>query len=113
MMSETSRTDSNQSSSNLVEEESQAPLANEILEVMEYITDLLISKNAKYGNSAIEPVYVFSGEHLSPLDQIFVQIDHKIARIKRGNKSLEDEDVLLDLCGYIVLALIARRREGG
>lgn len=96
------------------EEESlelRAPLADEILETMGFLSDLLIRKNAKYGNSAIEPVYIFSREKLSPLDQIYVQIDHKLARIKRGDKSLEDEDVLLDLVGYLVLALIARRRE--
>ena len=94
-----------------VDIESKAPLADEILDTMGFITDLLITKNAKYGNSAIEPVYIFSGDHLSPLDQIFVQIDNKLARIKRGDKSLEDEDVLLDLVGYLVLALVARRRQ--
>ena len=94
-------------------EEERAPLADEIFSVMEFLTDLLIRKNAKYGNSAIDPVYVFSSPKLSPTDQLYVQIDHKLARIKRGDKSMEDEDVLVDLVGYLVLALIARRQEIG
>lgn len=84
-------------------------MAAELHQQMQEILDLLIEKNAKYGNSAIEPVNIFS-KGCSPLEQIYVQIDHKLARIARGNARLEDEDVLLDLVGYLVLALIARRR---
>lgn len=76
---------------------------------MQRILDLLIDKNSKYGNSALEPVQIFSKE-CTALEQLYVQIDHKLARIARGNANLEDEDVLLDLVGYLVLALIARKR---
>jgi len=77
---------------------------------MQEILDLLIEKNTKYGNSAISPANIFC-RGVAPLDQLYVQIDHKLARISRGDPSLEDEDVLVDLVGYLVLAIVARKLD--
>ncbi len=72
----------------------------------------LIEKNRKYGNSALEPLRVFSK---APVDeQLKVRADDKLARILRGDANLEDEDVLKDLAGYLVLMLVERRmRKAG
>ena len=69
------------------------------------ISQMLIDKNDKYGNSALEPVRTFSSA--SPVEQILVRIDDKLSRIKTAHAH-EDEDVLLDLIGYLYLLIIAK-----
>jgi len=73
-----------------------------------FIRDLLITKNEKYGNSALEPLRVFS--KASNVEQILVRLDDKLSRI-RSASSLEDEDVILDLIGYLLLLRIAKQGE--
>lgn len=73
---------------------------NEIRKICDDIASLLISKNERYGNSALCPQRIFS--KASPLEQINVRIDDKLSRIK-NEKEDEDEDVLFDLLGYLVL----------
>ena len=68
------------------------------------IKDLLISKNKKYGNSALEPLGVFS--KLSAKEGLLVRIDDKLKRIKNGSLDRDDEDVINDLIGYLVLLKI-------
>ena len=67
---------------------------------------MLTEKNAAYGNSAIEPIRVFS--KASAEEQLLVRIDDKLSRLARG--SAAGEDVVADLIGYLVLLRIARRR---
>jgi ubiquinone biosynthesis protein Coq4 len=64
------------------------------------ISALLIEKNQSYGNSAIDPVRVFS--NADSLEQIKVRIDDKLSRIKRGNNAF-NEDTIKDLIGYLIL----------
>ena len=74
------------------------------------IKQLLIDKNQKYGDSALEPCRIFS--QASPIDQILVRIDDKLSRIKRGAGLVAtDEDVIQDLIGYLVLLKIALKRN--
>ena len=68
------------------------------------IRELLISKNIKYGNSALEPLGVFS--QLSAKEGLLVRIDDKLKRIKNGSLEKDDEDVINDLIGYLVLLKI-------
>lgn len=75
-----------------------------VSEVLIEIKDLLISKNQKYGNSALEPLGVFS--KLTPEQALFVRIDDKLKRIKNGSLEKDDEDVINDLIGYLVLLKI-------
>ena len=65
---------------------------------------MLIEKNRAYGNSALEPVRVFS--RASAVEQLLVRIDDKLSRLARG--AAAGEDVVRDLVGYLVLLLIAR-----
>jgi hypothetical protein len=73
------------------------------------IRELLISKNIKYGNSALEPLGVFS--QLSAKEGLLVRIDDKLKRIKNGSLEKDDEDVINDLIGYLVLLKIQTNEE--
>jgi len=72
------------------------------------IKELLLEKNRKYGDSALNPVRVFS--QANPIEQIKVRLDDKLSRI-RNAQSDEDEDVLTDLIGYIVLYKVALMQQ--
>ena len=74
------------------------------------IKELLIQKNRKYGNSALKPCRVFSKS--SPVEQLLVRIDDKLNRIMQGAGLLaNDEDVVNDLSGYLVLLKIGMHEE--
>ena len=66
---------------------------------------MLIEKNRKYGNSALSPIRVFSRANSE--EQILVRLDDKLNRI-RNRQNDDDEDVIMDLAGYLVLLMIAR-----
>ena len=80
-----------------------------IASICDDVRKILLDKNKKYGNSAIDPVRIFSTA--SPIEQINVRIDDKISRIVRG-KGVDDEDVELDLIGYLILRRVARAIGG-
>lgn len=71
------------------------------------VGDMLKRKNRAYGNSALEPLRVFSRS--SDVEQLNVRIDDKLSRILRG--AADDEDVELDLIGYLVIKRIALLRQ--
>ena len=78
--------------------------------VCDDIKELLIHKNRKYGNSALKPCRVFSKS--SAVEQLLVRIDDKLNRIMQGAGLLaEDEDVVNDLIGYLVLLKIGMNDE--
>ena len=78
--------------------------------VCDDIKELLIHKNRKYGNSALKPCRVFS--KASPVEQLLVRIDDKLNRIMKGAGLLaNDEDVVNDLIGYLVLLKIGMNDE--
>lgn len=81
----------------------------EVYQVLSEITELLISKNQKYGNSAIEPLGIFS--ELTPEEGLKVRIDDKLKRIKNGSLDKDDEDVINDLIGYLVLLKILHKKD--
>ncbi len=80
-----------------------------ITEVCNEIRDMLLAKNQKYGNSATNPVRIFS--KASTEEQILVRLDDKLSRLAKGD--LDDtEDVFMDLIGYLLLLRVHRRQEG-
>lgn len=85
-----------------IENKSQHQIAQQCVELARF----LIRKNRKYGNSAFKPVRIFSTA--SPVEQLNVRIDDKLSRILKAPND-EDEDVELDLIGYLVLRRIARK----
>jgi hypothetical protein len=76
----------------------------QVYRVLSEITEMLVAKNEKYGNSALEPLGVFS--QLSAKEGLLVRIDDKLKRIKNGSLNKDDEDVVNDLIGYLVLLKI-------
>jgi hypothetical protein len=77
-----------------------------IAEVCDDVKTLLLEKNAKYGDSALNPARIFS--KASTVEQLLVRIDDKLNRIQKGAGLLaNDEDVVQDLIGYLVLLKIA------
>lgn len=76
--------------------------------ICDQIKAMLLEKNKKYGDSAIHPIRIFS--RADRTEQLKVRLDDKINRIKQGNLN-DDEDVVLDLVGYLVLLLVARMED--
>jgi len=77
-----------------------------IYEECDRISNMLIEKNRSYGNSALEPVRIFSQS--DNIEQIKVRIDDKLSRFARGTEFLGDNDID-DLIGYLVLLSIAKK----
>lgn len=77
-----------------------------IIETCEEVKEMLLDKNRKYGDSALNPQRIFS--KANPIEQINVRIDDKLSRIKSGQGD-EDEDVESDLLGYLVLKNVAKK----
>jgi len=82
-------------------------VAKMIEEECDELKTLLLAKNEAYGNSALEPVRVFS--KASAKEQLLVRIDDKLSRIAKGKAA--GEDVTKDLLGYLILLRIAERME--
>lgn len=80
----------------------------DIATVCDEIKELLLEKNRRYGDSAINPVRIFSKS--DPLEQIRVRMDDKLSRL-RNAQSDEDEDVIADLTGYLILYQVAKMRQ--
>jgi len=82
---------------------------HQIKEVTNQLQELLIKKNRAYGNSALEPLNVFSQQNA--VDSLCARLDDKLSRIK--NKGLNDktEDTLFDLAGYLILLIIAKNEQ--
>ena len=78
--------------------------------VCNQIKELLLEKNRKYGDSALTPSRIFS--KADSIEQLLVRIDDKLSRIQKGAGLLaNDEDIIQDLIGYLVLLKIAIARS--
>ena len=85
------------------------------------LKDLLLEKNDAYGDSALNPVGIFSS--LKASEAIKIRLDDKLKRIANVGLNDETEDTLMDCAGYMILLMIAndnesnniqeRLREGG
>ncbi len=77
----------------------------EIFDACHEIAHMLVKKNIAYGNSALDPVRVFS--KAGPREQLYVRIDDKLNRLMKGTDYPGDNDID-DLIGYLVLLKIAK-----
>lgn len=82
---------------------------NDIVKVCSDISIMLQEKNIAYGDSALDPVRVFS--KANAIEQLLVRIDDKLSRFARGTDYPGDNDID-DLIGYLVLLKIAKERNG-
>lgn len=90
------------------QERSQNPFRIKVATVLQGIVDLLVEKNEAYGNSALDPINVFS--KASSVEQLKVRIDDKLNRLYHG-KEYGQEDTVTDLIGYLVLLKIAEKEQ--
>lgn len=81
---------------------------NDINRVCNEIKDMLMEKNLSYGDSALNPVRIFS--KADPSEQLRIRIDDKLSRFARGKEYPGDNDIN-DLIGYLVLLKIAKERH--
>lgn len=76
--------------------------------VLEDVKKMLLEKNRKYGDAALNPIGIFAkGSASSSID---VRIDDKLSRIK-NNQDDDIEDSVKDLIGYLVLKQVAKKME--
>lgn len=87
--------------------DSQENFRKDLRQVMEYVENMLIQKNEAYGDSALNPVRIFSKS--DTIEQINVRMDDKLSRLARGDEA--GEDVYMDLVGYLVIREIAKLRQ--
>jgi hypothetical protein len=89
-----------------------------IAKVCDEVKELLLAKNREYGNSAFEPVGIFSAP--DPEQQMRVRIDDKLKRLanlramaERGESPTIAEDTEKDLIGYLLLLRAWRSIKAG
>jgi len=85
-----------------------APSGNQIWLTCHEIAQMLINKNIAYGDSALEPVRIFSKS--DAVEQLRVRIDDKLSRLMKGTDYIGDNDID-DLIGYLVLLKIAKEKN--
>ena len=73
--------------------------------ILDKIGDELVAKNQAYGDSALNPVRIFSKADRT--EQLNIRLDDKISRVARGHEYPGD-DTLKDIVGYIILLMIDR-----
>lgn len=78
--------------------------------ILEGIHKMLVEKNTAYGDSALNPLRLFS--RADAVESLCVRIDDKINRIKNRGITPDTEDSVADLIGYLVLLQVARKRKG-
>ena len=68
---------------------------------------MLLKKNAAYGNSALDPLRLFS--KASPQEQLRVRIDDKLSRLRSAQ--VDTEDMVSDLLGYLILLRVSGKLQ--
>ncbi len=82
-----------------------APFEIAVRDELWRIGTMLIDKNRSYGNSAFDPVRIFSRAH--PIDQILVRLDDKLSRFRHA-QSWPGDDNIDDIIGYLILLRLAQ-----
>ena len=73
------------------------------------LESLLLRKNDAYGDSALNPLGVFSSCNAS--EGLKIRLDDKLKRIANAGLVEDTEDTLTDIAGYIILLMIAKENE--
>jgi len=78
--------------------------------LMGEVHNLLCDKNEQYGDSALNPIRMFSKADAE--GGIRIRIDDKLSRLASRDDRLESEDdVIDDLIGYLILLKLAKRES--
>lgn len=92
----------------IAEQINAAPSGVDILSACIDAAVFLCQKNVAYGDSALNPVRIFS--KANPVEQIKVRIDDKLSRLINGGEFVGDDDAK-DLLGYLILLFVAEARN--
>lgn len=80
---------------------------NDIKNICNKISEILVYKNKMYGNSILEPKNIFyKGNSIT---SILIRLDDKIGRVT--NSEVIRVNDIVDIIGYLVLLLIAKRTQ--
>lgn len=80
---------------------------NDIKNICNKISEILVYKNKMYGNSILEPKNIFyKGDSIT---SILIRLDDKIGRVT--NSEVIRVNDIVDIIGYLVLLLIAKRTQ--
>ena len=77
---------------------------DKIIEITEAMRDLLLYKNKKYGDSALNPKQIFY--KVDAVNSILIRLDDKIGRIMANTESTPRINDVADIIGYCTLLLI-------
>lgn len=78
---------------------------DKIKKISNSLRDFLLEKNKRYGDSALNPINVFS--KLSAEDAISVRLDDKLKRIQNNTDDMRKNDVV-DIMGYLLLLCVEK-----
>ena len=85
------------------EEKDKPSTREKIVNIIDGMKDLLLYKNEKYGDSALNPNNVFyKGDSTN---SILIRLDDKIGRIKNNTEEKPRVNDVCDIIGYCVLLL--------
>lgn len=83
----------------------ETPTQQKIRNIMDAMKDLLLYKNQKYGDSAINPKKIFyKGDSTN---SILIRLDDKLGRIMSNTENKPRVNDVADLIGYCTLLLIS------
>lgn len=76
-----------------------------IVEITDSIKDLLLYKNQKYGDSAINPKKIFyKGDNTN---SILIRLDDKLGRVMSNTEEKPRVNDVADIIGYCTLLLVS------
>ena len=76
-----------------------------ITEVMNSVRDLVLYKNQKYGDSAINPQHIFyKGD---ACNSILIRLDDKLGRVMNNTSAEPRVNDVCDIIGYCALLLVS------
>lgn len=78
-------------------------------EVIKGFVDMLVEKNNRYGNSALDPIHIFYKG--SATNSIEIRLDDKISRIMNSGKTNKND--MSDILGYLILLIISHMQQAG
>ena len=81
------------------------PTQRKIAELTEAIRDLLLYKNQKYGDSALNPKKIF--DKGDARNSILIRLDDKLGRIMANADATPRINDVADIIGYCTLLLIS------
>lgn len=81
------------------------PTQQKIKDILSGMTDLLLYKNRKYGDSAINPKRIFyKGDSTN---SILIRLDDKIGRVMSNTEEKPRVNDVADIIGYCTLLLVS------